>query len=302
MPRGAGFPATAIDADMPISALLARVRSDTATWFMGGHVRPWFRGQADAGEPPKGAIFRHRYDEFWMTAMFRLKAIAFGQTPETNRMDQWLFLMQHHGLPTRLLDWSESPLAACFFAVERWIVSEKPEENYKSRDLAVWMIHPVELNKLTDPQADGFPNTWAEGNTANENVRMAFHSHSEWKQMMKAGRLRPSRYPLAVLPSTVDPRIAVQRSCFTLYGTDERDFEEMFKSSALVKQGHFVKYTIPRSKAPAALDELQAMGVSFSSIYPDFAGLASELRLRFGPPPRIMTLRRCVGRASHSSS
>ncbi len=273
------FPSTRIESDTPLVTLLSQVKSDAAGWPIRAHVRPWFRGQADAGEPPSASVFRYVYDEFWMTTMFRLKAISFGQTPETNRMDQWLFLMQHHGLPTRLLDWTESPLVACFFAVERWINSEKPEENYRSRDMAVWMIHPVELNRLTDPGTDGFPNTWAPESVAQENFRLAFHPRSEWTD------LKPSDYPLAVLPSNVDARIAVQRSCFTLYGRDERDFEEMFESSVLSTNGYFKKYTIPRSQAPIVLGELQAMGVSFSNVYPDLGGLASELRLRFGPPP-----------------
>ena len=46
-------------------------------------------------------------------------------------------LMQHHRVPTRLLDWSESPLAGLFFAVE-----EEP-----GADGALWCLLPTELNK-----------------------------------------------------------------------------------------------------------------------------------------------------------
>jgi FRG domain len=278
------FPSTVIEDEPPLAALLRQIREDTKTWRVGAHIRPWFRGQADAGEGPRPSLFRKSYDEFWMTAMFRLKAISFARTPETSRLDQWLFLMQHHGLPTRLLDWTESPLVACFFAVERWLISERPEENYSSPDMGIWMIHPAELNKLTSPGLNGFPNTWTSGNVAHENFRLAFHTPEQKAEMFARSRSRPSEYPLAVLPSNVDSRVSVQRSCFMVYGKDERNVEDMLRNTSLVSDGFFKKYTISRGKAPAMLAELEAMGVSFSSVYPDLGGLATELRIRFGPP------------------
>jgi hypothetical protein len=63
-----------------------------------------------------GALTRLDH-EHQMFQEFRRRAAAFLSTMPTNDWEL-LTLARHHGLPTRLLDWSENPLAALFFAVE----------------------------------------------------------------------------------------------------------------------------------------------------------------------------------------
>lgn len=277
-----------------IRDFLDAVRSDTADWGSIGHVRPWFRGQADAGEPPLPSVLRrekakkgHRarkYDEFHMTTMFRLRALALGRVPETGRLDQWLFLMQHHGLPTRLLDWTENPLAACFFAASTAVRSEKPQDKYEDRvHMAVWVLHPIKLNMMTNPSLNDFPNTWKQSPCL-ENFKIAFGTDGRDKISLPQGGytiFRPTRFPLAVQPSTIAPRIAVQRSCFTVHGTDRRDFEALFRSQPRARRRHFRKYLFPREQASEFVRELEQMGVSDSTLYPDFDGLAREMKSRF---------------------
>jgi hypothetical protein len=262
-----------------IENLMHHVAEHSGAWDRQGNVRPWFRGQADAALPPLPSVFRADYDEFQMTTAFRLKALAYGQTPETDRLDQWLFLGQHFGLPTRLLDWTESVLFALFFAIAQWASSDQPEECYRSSNMGIWMLHPLELNGLSG--AKGFPNTWTQGNVAHEHCRMAFHPKDERPP------LRTSRFPVAVQASAVDRRVVVQRSCFTIHGTDERDFESILLETELVSGGYFLKFIIPRTFAPKLLADLTDLGISFSTVYPDFAGLAQELRHRFGPKPAL---------------
>src|SRR5688572_19923925 len=70
--------------------------------------------------------------------IFKRKAIHFlAEVPDRDDDFQWLALMQDHGAPTRLLDFTWSPYVAAFFALER-----------ASADAAVWALNLPLLRRL----------------------------------------------------------------------------------------------------------------------------------------------------------
>jgi hypothetical protein len=80
--------------------------------------------------------------EFWVSQRFRLRAPSYSRRlPHWDDYVSWLLLMQRHGVPTRLLDWTGNALVALYFAVcasvdcdgEFWCVNHA-ELNWRSAD------------------------------------------------------------------------------------------------------------------------------------------------------------------------
>src|SRR5260370_271273 len=111
----------------------------------------WFRGHPKIFESLLPAAYRAPFYsarpniEFWAGQRFRLRARSFAsRVPDWGDHLLWLLLMQHYGVPTRLLDWTESILVALYFATDP---NGEPGE--------VWCMNPSRLNWCSDHRICG---------------------------------------------------------------------------------------------------------------------------------------------------
>lgn len=90
---------------------------DFLKWISNHSSRVYYRGESNNNYLLKPKVGRFNYnleDEINMLEHFKRRSNMF---VKANNDLEWLAIAQHHGLPTRLLDWTSNPLVACFFAI-----------------------------------------------------------------------------------------------------------------------------------------------------------------------------------------
>jgi len=175
-----------------------------------------------------------------MMEAFKKMSRPYQSPPPENEWD-WLALAQHHGLPTRLLDWTLNPLAALWFAVE------KPAEKGKQGKLqngVVWGFEVLEED-IARPEEKESP--------------------------------KEQKYTRVYMPPHIAPRIVVQQGWFTVHKYLEKDK----RFAVLGSIGHYNKrlrkIIIPGECFNDMRCELDRMGVNRFSLFPGLDGLAAHV-------------------------
>lgn len=223
----------------------------------------WYRGHAKLSWDVLPSVWRgySPAEERNLTNRFRSRAaIRYSPAPGYDAYAGWLSLMQHYGLPTRLLDWTRSPLIAMYFALEDCLPIDLEGGD---GDAVIWALYPHRLN-----EREGLPaiTPSIEAHMCTEMLRPAFSDYGT-----ENGKV------LAVMAAEIDTRMFVQQGCFTIHS-----------SQAALNTGRehaeFLRPIILKADRLAQMAaEINACGFRQGDIYPDLGNLAQELK-RSHPP------------------
>jgi len=250
-----------------INHLIEAISSDLKKWAP--EAKPWFRGESGDGRSlcPKIANYKLT-EENYLLQSFRRQAGGLANVPPRDHTDMWLFLAQHYGVPTRLLDWTEGALHALYFVINR----EKPNPR-------LYMLNPRELNNLAGSRifTPNYPLSWTGGGGLY--VALAWQNRTlDPDQIMEAKKIGLKLdIPLAFPAIYQDTRMIAQRSCFTIHGEQLEPLQDILEKREIDTEKCFFEYRIDPKSRQVILRELSILGVSAATLFPDLDHLAEDL-------------------------
>lgn len=168
--------------------------------------------------------------------------------------DDWelLALAQHHGAPTRLLDWSKSPLSALWFSVSENVRNSSPP------NAAVWAFKVEEGDFITQAERASSP------------------------LKINATKFFEARY--------FDKRLAAQQGLFSIHKWWDVGAQVVPLDSHKNMHLKLKKLIVPGAFLTSLNTELDRLGVSAASLYPDLKGLCQHLAIRHRLESRLVEL------------
>jgi hypothetical protein len=213
-----------------------------------------FRGQKDGSPRLWSGLSRYlmsfhvnrrtwRVQEERILRIFKRKAIHFlDVVPDPDDDFEWLALMQDHGAPTRLLDFTWSPYVAAFFALHD-----------ATEDGVIWACNPGELKKVK--------HSGPERGTGFRKQILSKNGNFVW-----LGE-----------PYAMNRRLMAQSGTFLVPAVLDSSVEEILKAYPNPRNT-LIKFILPADRVrQQGMNELYRMNITQATLFPDLDGLARSL-------------------------
>ncbi|MBZ9713714.1 FRG domain-containing protein [Deinococcus multiflagellatus] len=203
---------------------------------------------------------------------FRKYALA--TVPPQDDLWTWLTIGQHHGLPTRLLDWSYSPLVALHFATS--------DERHDDEDGVVWLLDapasaaglPPDLRELLAREGGNVFTTEmlsTFGRVAPE-MPLPYDAEIGWLDRLEAQHGEP--FLLLLEPPSIDQRIVQQSALFALLSSPDVRPEDWLRRQPDLAR----RVVVARELKWEIRDRLDQFNINERTLFPDLSGLSQWLR------------------------
>ena len=227
----------------------------------------FFRGHANGAWSLLPTLFRmdltpSRRAALEDTFFWEFQARAHELHPQ--QLDDWeyLFAMRHHGMPTRLLDWTESLAIALYFAVLATPDSiDAP---------CIWVLNPYELNlkagwgrDVVAPKYLGWQ-PWKTGNPGDG----TYYTYGDMVAEREDGI--DWKWPCAIYPMQRIARMRAQKGWFTIHGTNPKPIDEI--APQCLARIDFVGQSVTEAQQMLSL-----LGIDAFSVMADLDSLSATI-------------------------
>lgn len=251
-----------------------------------------YRGMVDAtwGMPTSLIRLGGAFAQVERHMLRNFRKYAHRDLVERDSFWHWLAVAQHHGLPTRLLDWTYSPLVALHFATD--------DVHRMSSDGVVWLVDIPDTHALLPkPLRSALAEEGAHVFTVEmlsrfelPDITMSIGGVSVSSSQFRPTRindlgdfdkLAPSPFALFMEPPSIDERIINQYGLFSVVSDPRMRMDEWLSCHSELSK----KIVIPSSLKWQVRDRLDQANINERVLFPGLDGLSTWLKRHYGPGP-----------------